>query len=170
MADEPTPQPLDYHRGDPNRIKVAESPEAKQWRYLRAWFRVGLFVVVAPVVFYFAKNVILFGRLTPLRPADFVEQTQRLGVPVVRAIKEYQRDTGKFPNDVQDLQPKYLPQNLGFECEIESARVIVWGRLNHRITYDFTPGAEGWSVDGPFTSGPILLPPVTIDATTQPSK
>jgi hypothetical protein len=168
MANEPKPQPLNYRGRDPNRIKIPEDPESRRWRYRRILFRIALFVALAPVTFYFGPNMFMFGKLTRLSPADFTQHVQRFGVPTVRAIKEYQRDTGHFPNQIHDLQPKYLGSVPPWGADIENGQFILWGNLEHMITYDFTPGAEGWKVNGPFANGPIPLPPVTIGPATQP--
>jgi hypothetical protein len=168
MADEKTPQPLDYRRPPPKAFKAVEDPEATRWRYRRILFRISLFVLLSPFTFYFVPNLIKFGKLTHLTPADFIPTVQQFGVPAVRAIKEYQRDTGKFPDEIQDLVPKYLPSGLSRGGDIENGQFIMWGEFEHAITYDFTPGIEGWTVTGAFTKGRIPLPPVTIGPATQP--
>jgi len=162
MAGDPKPQPLDYRSPAPEKLKYLEDAEARAWRYRRVLFRVGLFVLFAPFTLYFGPNLIKFGKLTYLSPADFVPYVQNSGVPIVRAIKEYQRDTGHFPNQIHDLQPKYLGSIPGYGADIENGQFVQWGQFEHMITYDFTPGIEGWTVSGPFAKGPIPLPPVTI--------
>jgi hypothetical protein len=169
MADESQPQPLDYRAPSPAQIKLLEDAESRRWRYRRTLFRIGLFVLLAPVTFYFGPNVFKFGKLTRLAPADFVTSVERFGVPSVRAIKEYQRDTGHFPNQMQDLVPKYLPSIPGFGGDIENGQFVMWGNLEHMITYHFTAGAEGWTVSGAFANGTIPLSPVTIGPATQPT-
>jgi hypothetical protein len=167
MDQTPKPQPLDYRRPPAERL-IPEDPQARVWRYRRLFFRIGLFVLFTPFIFYFGPNLINFGKLTGLAPADFVPEVQRYAVPEVRAIKEYQRDTGHFPSSMSDLEPKYHRELFGRGDIDNSGKYYCFGKYGQLITYDFTPGSEGWSVEGSLTSGRIPLPPVTIGPATQP--
>jgi hypothetical protein len=170
MPDDPLPQPLDS-RSPPQR-KPPNDPESERWRNYRILFRIAIILLIAPPTIYFGSNMIMFGKLTGLSAADFIPDVQNKAVPVVLAIKKYQRDTGQLPNQITDLPPKYLPSTSNIEGDIQA-----WGTPhftlyntidNQRIVYDFTPGAEGWSTQGYFVNGPIPLPPVTLAPSTQP--
>lgn len=175
MADEPKLLPLNYYGPTPNGWKYQDFPGAGLWRLRRNLFRLGLFVVLAPIIFYFAKNLMMFHKLTPLTPADYVPLVQRLGVPTVRAMKQYQRDTGSLPDDLRALVPKYLaaePPQCGPDYNyitIARGQLLIYPFGIQTIMYDFTPDTEGWSTSGPFVTGPIPLPPVTIGAGMQPT-
>jgi hypothetical protein len=132
------------------------------WCRRRRAYYAALATYFAAAAFYFGPNLYLFGKLTWLEPSDFVPVVQERCVPVVLAMKQYERDRGRLPTRDEDLEPDYLPEirggvfldrHGGFEC---------WGKFNHFITYNFTPGGEGWHVTGAFTSGPIPLPPVDL--------
>jgi hypothetical protein len=169
MADGSKPQPLDYRGPTPKRVKVPEDPESRRWRYRRMLFRIGLFVLLAPVALYFGPNLIMFGKLTRRSPADFVPVVQRECAPTVRAMKEYRRDTGHLPQDIQDLVPKYLASvPWGQEIDQSGGFLQITRQESHYITYDFTPGREAWTVHGYFANGAIPLPPVVIGQATQP--
>jgi hypothetical protein len=107
----------------------------------------------------------MFGKPTRLTPADFVPDAQSQSLPTVRAIKQYQKDTGQWPDDLRKLVPKYIA-SVPWGQDIQGAEFTQWivqrSKYNHRIIYDFTPGSEGWSVEGHFANGPIPLPKVTL--------
>ncbi len=162
------PEPLNYRGPPPRRIRVPEDAEAKRWRYGRLLFRVALVALGAEFAFDLGPNWFTFGQLTRPTPAYFVEIAETQGVPVVRAMKEYQRDTGRLPNGLGDLEPKYLPPDTWFRGFVGGAHFALLTTANHWVIYDFTPGAEGWRVEGPIANGPIPLPPVTIGPATRP--
>jgi len=172
MPDDPPPLPLDYRSPPPPLRKPPNDPESERWRNYRILFRIAIFLLIAPPTIYFGSNMFMFGKLTGLSAADFIPDVQNKAVPVVLAIKKYQRDTGQLPNQINDLQPKYLPYGYRIGGDIQT-----WGTPhftlyntmdNQEIVYDFTPGAEGWSVKGHFVNGPIPLPPVVLPPSTQP--
>ena len=143
----------------------------RQWKQRRIAYYVVLAVLFCAVAFYLGPNRMLFGKWTWITPADFVKRAQRDGVPLVRAMKLYERDTGHLPNEIEQLIPNYLPEkipgvvNLGTDAEFS-----ILTMYNHRITYDFNPKREGFYVNGVYTRGRIPLPPVQIDSapTTHP--
>ena len=61
--------------------------------------------------------------------------------------------------------PDYLPR-VDPMANVRDGRFEYWTRFNHRITYSFGPGDEGWGVEGVYTSGRIPLPPVTVGPST----
>src|SRR5947209_4349819 len=83
--------------------------EATQWRQRRRAFFAVRCVLFAAIAFWFGPNLIMFGKLTWLSPADFVPAVQRDCVPVVRAMKAYERDHGHRPEELEELVPSYLP-------------------------------------------------------------
>jgi hypothetical protein len=122
------------------------------------------------VAFYFGPNWIMFDQLTRLGAADFVAETRRF-VPVVRAVKAFQRDHGRLPyGEFKELVPQYLATDeIPGDVE-KNGTVYFFARDNHAVTYDLTPGREGWRVSGPFASGPIPAPLVTLRPTSQPAR
>jgi hypothetical protein len=82
------------------------------WRVV---FRIALVLIVGCTVIHCGRNYFMFGKLRDLTPADFVPLVQEKGVPVARAIKEYQRDNNRLPYLTNvlwiELEPKYLPSN-----------------------------------------------------------
>jgi len=166
-SEQPPIHPLDYRGPSPPRPKFQETPEGRRWRYRRILYRVALLPFFACIAFYFGPNEINFGKLTSLTPDDFIPTVQKDFVPVIRAIKEYQRDHGSLPNQVADVIPQYGPlHSLPME-NIENKHFYALTRWNHIVTYDFTPGSEGWQVSGPLVNGPIHLGPVTLGPSTQ---
>ncbi len=104
MAEESTPQPLNYRGLQPKRVNYVPTSEERRWRNRRILLRPGIFVVIfAPIALYFGPNLIMFGKLTRVSPADFVTLIQPESISVVRAMKEYPRATGQLPLQMTDL-------------------------------------------------------------------
>jgi len=164
-------EPLEYRRVDPNKIRVL-TPEEQWWRLGRISFRVGLFVLIFPIALYFISNYLKFGKFTRLTAADYVPKVQQFGVPMVRAIKLYQKDTGQLPLRVEDLEPKYMKPHTSRNYDGQmygNGTYWMFGGRDESIIYDFKSGQEGWSVSGPYVNGRIPLPIVTIGPASQPS-
>jgi hypothetical protein len=86
------------------------TPEDRAWRLRRLGYyilQIALFLLVG---FRVGPNLILFHSPMSPTPADFVPFTERF-VPVIAAIKAYNRDYGKLPVDSYDLPPEYGPPN-----------------------------------------------------------
>ncbi len=169
MRDDVPIQPLGYFSPSPHRLKFVEDDEGRRWRYRRILYCAGLGFWFIAIAFYFGPNVINFGKLTRLSPDDFVGIVQRDCVPTVRAMKEYQRDHGKLPTQNEDLAPRYLPEAPKGFISMERGHFQCLTMWNHFVIYDFTPGAEGWSVRGPFANGQIRAPLVTPESATYPA-
>ncbi len=142
----------------------------------------GLAVLFTAIAFYVGPNVILFGKLTGLTPADFAVSVERVDVPIVRAMKQYERDHGRRPDRAEALAPKYLPEDVAerWRYAVTRGEFRAVALHNHRVFYRFRarPDAggdstqpyedllyarypdEGWYVTGPFAEGRIPLPPV----------
>jgi hypothetical protein len=136
----------------------------RRWAYRLSL--VGLFVLIA---FYIGPTRIIFGRWTRLAPADFVPVVRDQCVPIVRAIKVYQRDHGgRLPQSVEQALPPTPKGDYHYVGNIWQNEFRFRSKWNHEVRYDFTPGREGWSVSGAFTHGPISFPPVAPPTTTQP--
>ena len=139
----------------------------RSWRRRRVAYYGVLVLLFAPIAFYFGPNVIMFGKLTWLAPADFVVAVERRCVPVVRAMKEFERDHGRRPNRVEELEPAYLPEDRNVRARVQNGEFECWTMFNHVIEYRFTPGDEGWYVRGVYTNGRIPYPPVTVGPATR---
>lgn len=170
MAEEGELQPLNYRGRPPPLLRpppIFEDPESRLWRYRRQWYRAGLFAVGAVIALYFGPNLLMFGKLTRLAPADFVTTVEKSSAPVVLAMKRYERDHGHRPQQMTDLIPKYLPGPTGTQFVL-NGEFTQLADDNEMISYDFEPSSEGWYVSGPFAKGRIPLPPVTLAPTTGP--
>ncbi len=142
-----------------------------KWLYLQLAYYLALAGVFVAIAFYLGPNYYLVGRFSSVTPADFVGEVQQEGVPVVRAMKEFQRDHGRLPQDANELVPKYLPPSgdNAVWFDVRQGVFAQRARWNHRIWYDFSPGTEGWYVAGHMARGRIPLPPVKVTATTRPT-
>jgi hypothetical protein len=135
------------------------------WRRRRLLLTLSLVLWFVCLV-YFGAHVILFHKLMPLTAADFAANVQPQMVAVVREIKEYQRLNGAMPDSLYDLYGKNPTQD-----QIWFGRGVHSNGYYHDvefgfITYDFSPGQEGWYVSGPFAGGRIPVPPVNNPATS----
>jgi hypothetical protein len=167
MTDVGKPHPLDYRRLPKGRVRYVESAEEKRWRYFRILFRIGVTAIVAPLAIHFGVNYFMFGNARGLSMDYFIPFAQRC-VPAVRAMKEYQRDTGHLPQTLDDLQPTYIPKDDWIPGSIFQGQFSSIAGYNHVINYDFTPGSEHFEVSGPLVSGRIPFPPVAVGPTTTP--
>lgn len=132
---------------------------------LATWF--------ASIAFYFGPSWILFHKLRWITPADFADAARERVAPIVLAVKQYEADNGRLPDEsVHDLQsvlvPAYLIPPKGRDrlpgyFYLDEGDLHYLAKFNHMIVYRFRPQQEGWSVAGAFTSGPIPLPPVAFD-------
>ncbi|HEX4124971.1 MAG TPA: hypothetical protein VHY37_09625 [Tepidisphaeraceae bacterium] len=166
MPDPHQIQPLDYRRPPGGRPKYVEDAEARKWRRRRVLLRL-TFVPIGLIITVLGCDALMFGHVGGLTSADFIPYAQRC-IPVVRAMKEYQRDTGHLPQTRDDLEPTYIPKDAWIPGSIDQGHFSSIGEYNHAINYDFTPASEHWEVSGPLVSGRIPLPPVTIGPTTAP--
>jgi len=145
-------------------------PEELQtkWLFWRLLYYAGAGLLFFVIV-YFGARYCVFGSFRGLTPADFVAEVQSECVPVVRAMKEYQLDYGRFPAGDIRLTPKYLRQETS-SCVygyFGGDPFFVhycdnWPSRGTEIKYDFTPSDEGWIISGPLLHGRIPLPPVTL--------
>lgn len=133
--------------------------QAGVWLRRRLVYRNLLVVFFTIVAFYFAPHVVLFHKLMPLKPDDFVDDVNSRLAPVVSAVYQYQHDTGQWPSqDLGELYPKYLPKP--FMCSLDSEKKELTFYDNFaRITCRLKPGHESWYASG-YVSGPIHAAPV----------
>lgn len=145
----------------------------RRWRRRRMVYYAGLGAFFAAVALYVGPNLMLFGKPTWITPADFVPVVEEQCVPIVRAMKEYQRDHGRLPERGEDLFPDYHtpddPSRQVVKASVWKGQFNYWSAYNHTITYDFDPPSEGWSVSGAYTQGRIPVPPVKIHGTRSPA-
>ena len=177
-----TDDPLDYRT--PRRPRYQRTPQ--DW----AWLRRRLLYYLAHVALFFAiisrlgPNLFLFKSPFSPSPAYYVRLTQPF-VPMIAAIKAYQRDHGQLPSDSDSLPEDYRPPDWqGQEGEILHYGSITFpadvGTITCRadastvVEYDFTPATEGWIIHAPRYDGrikapivPAAPPPATHPATNQ---
>ena len=143
-----------------------------KWFYLQSLYYFVLAVSFCVFGLWIGPNFLNFGRISGVSGQDFVPDVQQRCVPVVRAMKEYLRDHGQLPNAKKDLVPDYLPDESHVDvpaADVWGGALKHWGRWNHHVTYDFTPGQEGFYVSGPFMNGRLPMPPVKIEPSTNPT-
>jgi hypothetical protein len=143
-----------------------------KWFYRQLAYSLVLAVFFWLIAFQFGANYFFFGKMSDPTPADFVAEVEQYCVPVVRAMKEYQRDHGRLPNDMNELIPDYLPDQSHNAVQLfgaQAGRFERYADLHHRISYDFTPGDEHWEVSGPYVNGRIPLPAVKVTPATRPT-
>jgi hypothetical protein len=140
--------------------------ETRRWLYrfsVLAWLLL-LSFVAGPKFFLWFWDV----KPAPTSPADFVAEVNRYCVPVVRRMKEYERIHGSLPSDFKQFAPEWQNTQEG-QALLNGGTFTRYVELDQMIEYDFTPGHEHWTVKGPFVNGIIPVPPVTLDAQTQPA-
>jgi hypothetical protein len=131
------------------------------WRRRRIMLNLSMVLWFGCLV-YLGQNVILFHRFRGITTADFAPSVNQNMVSAVRAMKEYQREHGVFPDSLFDLYGKDPTREQkmygGGIHQNQYYHATEFGF----IRYDFSPGDEGWYVDGPFARGRIPVPPVTL--------
>lgn len=142
--------------------------EERKWWRRRLLYYTALCLVPLPVVFYFGPNVILFGKLTWITPADFAPIAASRCAPFVIAIKQYERDHGTLPDPAHWSPPGFDEQDRRWG-DLDTREYHYWARDHHFIVYNLTGPDQHWSVTGPFTSGRIPLPSITLPPSTRPT-
>ena len=151
----------------------ADEQYLKRWRRRRLAYHACLTAFCAAVAFYVGPNLFMFGQPTWITPAWFVPVVEQQCVPVVRAMKEFQRDHGRLPARGEELIPDYHPPDhpsvQRVAVSVRDGKFEWWSEYNHIIAYDFDPASEGWSVRGVYTRGRIPVSPVKINPATRPA-
>jgi hypothetical protein len=178
-----------YGRGTPARrfrgwrglwfvdaLLLPRQADLRGWWLRRLAYYAALFVLFLTIGFYIGPNEFLFHRvLYPYHSiSDYGPEITTECVPLVRAVKEYQRDYGRLPEDLYQVMPGYLPS-----CPLDAR---MWGdqlyfvKGDHLICYDFTPGSEGWSLvpsalagSIPVTGRAVPAPLVSLGPSTRPT-
>jgi len=168
MGDTAPISPLGYFTPSPQQWKYTEDAAAKRWRYWRIVYRIGLGGLFVIIAWCLGPNWINFGQFSKPTMNDLVRIVQRDCVPVVRAMKEYHRDVGRWPDRIEDLTPKYLTDRPRPAISVHDGQFMFFSK-GERIFYEFTGSGEDWFVEGGFLNGPIPVPPVTISPSTRPA-
>lgn len=146
------------------------------WWLRRLVYYAALVVLFLTISFYVGPNEFLFRRvLYPYHSiSDYIPEITTDCVPLVRAVKEYQRDYGKLPDDLYQVMPGYLPS-----CPLEARMFdhqLYFLKGDHLICYDFAPGSEGWTVvpsvphgSIPATGSTVPAPLVSLGPATRPT-
>jgi len=98
----------------------------------------------------------------------FCAEGRKTCTPIVSAMKAYRRDHGHLPDRWDDIAPDYIKTPRG-PAIIDDGKFHWYAGYNHMIEYDFSPGAEGWFIHGPYTQGRIPAPPAPVGPTTSPA-
>jgi hypothetical protein len=156
----------------------SESAFKRRWEMRRSLYRWMLFSWFALLAFFVGPKFFLWFwdvKPAPSRAEDFVPVVQRLCVPVVRKMKQYHREHGVWPKEMKDCYPGFTgPDHYRFSWQLTDKNTKVfqflfYDELRETVEYDFTPGKEKWSVEGPFVTADIPLPPVEIDDPALPT-
>jgi hypothetical protein len=148
---------------------VPRDAELRHWWGRRVLYYIAVFILFLIIAFYVGPNEIMFGKVMyPYHSlADYVPEVQKECVPIVRAMKEFERDHGQLPMLVSDLVPQYL-SSVDFNAPT-MGNMFYYVKGDHLICYDFTPATEGWTVSqGPLV-GAIPAPLVGIGPSTRPT-
>lgn len=143
------------------------TPEERAWRRRRLLYYAALCLAALPVIFYFGPNVILFGKLTWISPADFAPIVTTQYAPIVTAIKQYERDHGTLPDRAHWSPPGF--QDHRYWGDVYSGEYRHLSKYNHFVIYNLTGPDQHWSVRGPYTFGRIPLPGITLPPSTRPT-
>lgn len=147
------------------RLTPPTDPDLRRWWWRRFVYRVALFLLFAMIALYFGPNLLEFGKFTRPTMADYVPLVEQRGVP--KALKLYKLDHGQYPDDESSLVPDYLPERIdGFVARHGS----VIGFVGHGeiVRYDAETTPEEWYLYGPWLSGSLPLPPVTVNPSPRP--
>lgn len=164
---------LDYQAEKP---RYQPTRKDSVWRLYRlAYYELHLLVFLV-VGFKVGPNLFLFHR--PFSPglAGYVRYTDTY-VPIIAAIKAYNRDCGNLPLSSFELPPAYRPRNFqGDDGYINDTTSITFFVGDHGVLeYEFFPGKEGWYIHAPRYDGSLPAPIVaaapkpTTPAVTQPA-
>lgn len=170
--------PLSYYgRGTPRRrfhwwrglwfvdaLLIPRQSQLRGWWLRRLAYYAAIFVLFLTIGLYVGPNEFLFGRvLYPYHSAaDYIPEITSQCVPLVRAVKQYQRDYGKLPDELYQVIPGYFPSY--------PLPARMWGNQlyfqkgDHLICYDFNPASEGWSVMPSAVPGTTPGPGLTVPA------
>jgi hypothetical protein len=156
---------------EPHKPHYRPTPEDRVWRLYRlGWCGFQLLLFLA-IVYRIGPNLFLFHTPFSPGPADFVSSTNQY-VPIIAAIKAYNRDFGKLPFG-SDLPKEYMPPNFnGAVGEIGDTTSITFPVDDHAVLeYEFSSEREGWLIHSPRYDGPIPAPivPAAPKPTTRPS-
>ena len=142
-----------------------------RWFYQQLAYYLGLTGFFL-AIFFPLRNYFLFDKVSRPTAVDFVPEVESYCLPVVRAMKEFQRDNGRRPNGMEELVPRYLPDQSHEAVQlhgVDQGEFRHYAHDHHTIWYDFTPGSEGWTISGPYVNGRIPLPPVKAGPKTKPA-
>lgn len=164
---------LDYESPKPRYLPT---PEDGAWRLRRLGYYGSQLLLFFVIVCRLGPNLILFHSPFSPGPAGYVRYTKDY-IPIIAAIKAYNRDWGQLPLDSNDLPPAYQPPNFqGDVGEILGTTSITFPVGAHGVLeYEFSPVQEGWYIHSPRYDGPLPAPIVvaapkpTTQATTQPT-
>ena len=148
------------------------TPEDRAWlRYRLGWYAFQVLLFLA-IVYRIGPNLVLFHSLFSPRPEDFVKFTNDY-VPMIAAIKAYNRDFGKLPLDSDEMPREYEPRDFNGQLgEILDTTSITFQVADYAVLeYEFSPPIEGWIVHSPRYDGRIPAPivPAAPKPATRPS-
>ncbi len=173
MPNEGEPPILSYRGPQSAPEPIVPGPLPPEWVSQRFLYRALITMLTCAVVFPVSLNLFRFGSLFSPTLADYVPDVEKDGVPVIKAMKAFERDNGRWPEDDTELVPKYLkasPTSKKYMIQAYGNRftMIPWRGGKLTITYDFTSGQEGWNIENYFVNGRIPSPPVPPAPASQP--
>jgi hypothetical protein len=149
-----------------------------KWKNLRWLYRVGLLALLC-LVAYCADCFLLFGKFHWISAQDYAPVIASRCMPIIRAIKLYERDEGQLPDEDKSLVPKYLksvngPPMWDYQYDERLCYFYDVGLANFPVdvVYRFDQGDEGWYHRAYFSGTLVQLPfpPMAVPPATRPAR
>ena len=130
--------------------------EDRSWLVRRLIYYAAHVLFLLAIVYRVGPNLFLFHSPLSPAPADYITFARDY-VPMIAALKAYQRDSGALPHSSDELPKEYRPINFqGEEGQIMGSPTITFPIKGHSVlVYDFAPATEGWSIYAPRYYGRI---------------
>jgi len=143
---------LEYEHRKPRYLPTAED---RAWQIRRVAYYLGQVIVFFLIVYRAGPNLWLFHSPSSPPPSHYAELTKPY-VPMIAAIKAYQRDRGRLPPHSELLPRSYRPVEYDAGEGMIIGTTITFGPVEHSVlAYDFSTFSEGWIVYAPRYKGPI---------------
>jgi hypothetical protein len=158
---------------EPAKPHYQPTPEDQTWLFCRLSYYGSQLLLFVLIGFWIGPNLRLFHSPFNPTPADYVQYARQY-VPIIAAIKAYQRDFGHLPSD-GGLPQAYLPASfLEVPGEISGTTSITFiVGMQGVLEYEFNPAKEGWIIHSPRYDGPLSAPivpaapkPLTVPASS----
>lgn len=147
-------------QSETGRPRYATTAEDSAWFFRRLGYYLAHALVFFVIVKWIGPDLIIYCQFSS--SPDYYAKLSQPYMPMIAAIKAYQRDHRELPETTFDMPEKYQPTNwdntligtiLGassvtFELRDQSAV----------LEYEFTPESEGWIIHAPRCQKRLPLP------------